>query len=78
MSTYYKHSKHSTEEEPECLILTLPHSTGQKELLLIPIGSIDGCILYLESHDLPEPQASIQAPEPASKRLEVSKGHRGA
>jgi len=48
MSSVKRKVEKIEEEEPECLILTLQHTTGQKELLLIPIGQLDGRILYIE------------------------------
>ena len=38
-------------EEPECLII--PGTNGE-DIMLVPCGNIDGCTLYLESHDLPQ------------------------
>ena len=35
-------------EEAECLII--PGINGE-DIMLIPCGNIDGCTLYLESHD---------------------------
>lgn len=41
------------EEEPECLIIPGlgGRGSGTTDLILIPCGSIDGCILYVESRD---------------------------
>lgn len=46
-------------ENAECLII--PGTNGE-DIALIPIGCIDGSILYLESHDLPESEAGMQEP----------------
>jgi len=41
------------QEEPECLIIPGlgGHGSGSTDLVLIPCGSIDGCILYVETRD---------------------------
>lgn len=47
-------------ESAECLII--PGQNGE-DIALIPIGCIDGSILYLESHDLPESEVGMQEQE---------------
>lgn len=44
-------------ENAECLII--PGTNGE-DIALIPIGCIDGSILYLESTDLPQSEGSTQ------------------
>lgn len=39
-------------EEPECLIIPgLGQGTGSTDLVLVPCGEVDGCILYVECRD---------------------------
>lgn len=44
-------------ENAECLII--PGTNGE-DIALVPIGVIDGSILYLESHDLPQSEDGLQ------------------
>lgn len=50
-------------QNAECLII--PGINGE-DIVLIPIGVIDGSILYLESHDLPPSEGGMQAQGPPS------------
>lgn len=45
----YNDSKLKYEQEPECLVI--PPSEGHASMLLVPCGYVDGCTLYVESHD---------------------------
>jgi len=49
--------KQNFEKEPECLII---QDTNGEDIMLIPCGAIDGCTLYLESHDPVPPEAGLQ------------------
>jgi len=53
------HSVSNTKPEPECLII--PGTNGE-DIMLIPCGAIDGCTLYVESHDPCPPEVGSQGP----------------
>lgn len=46
-------------ENAECLII---QDTKGEDIALIPIGVIDGSILYIESRDLPPHEVGMQEP----------------
>jgi len=61
-------------EEAECLII--PGTNGE-DIMLIPCGNIDGCTLYLESHDPVPPEDGMQGqgqPSGGSKALGACRG----
>lgn len=56
---YNYHNFNYKEKEPECLIIPTDDGT---EIMLVPVGNIDGSTLYVESHDLPEHEDGTQEP----------------